>query len=197
MFCWEVVLNYFPVRMIFSKREVAVASGSGFVVSEDGLIVTNAHVVANKHRVKVCKAPRIHFNFLYINYVFSICKTLWLYSWHTFQRMLSQPSSPATEQWIFCYFFSFLREMLDFLVLEFLFLQVALWLLESFILARVRRTFLHALQVELKSGATYDAKIKDIDEKADIALIKIDVPVSNRGLERKQMNWVSSDCLRV
>lgn len=42
--------------MIFSKREVAVASGSGFVVSEDGLIVTNAHVVANKHRVKVRKA---------------------------------------------------------------------------------------------------------------------------------------------
>ncbi len=70
--------------MTFTKREVAVASGSGFMVSEDGLIVTNAHVVANKHRVKV----------------------------------------------------------------------------------------------ELKSGATYDAKIKDIDEKADIALIKIDVPVS-------------------
>lgn len=63
---------------------MAVASGSGFVVSEDGLIVTNAHVVANKHRVKV----------------------------------------------------------------------------------------------ELKSGATYDAKIKDVDEKADIALIKIDTPVS-------------------
>lgn len=42
--------------MVFSKREVAVASGSGFVVSEDGLIVTNAHVVANKHRVKVRKA---------------------------------------------------------------------------------------------------------------------------------------------
>lgn len=70
-------------KMIFSKREVAVASGSGFVVSEDGLIVTNAHVVANKHRVKV----------------------------------------------------------------------------------------------ELKSGATFDAKIKDVDEKADIALIKIDAPM--------------------
>nr|XP_015800249.2 serine protease HTRA1A [Nothobranchius furzeri] len=69
-------------KMTYSKREVAVASGSGFVVSEDGQIVTNAHVVANKHRVKV----------------------------------------------------------------------------------------------ELKSGASYDAKIKDVDEKSDIALIKIDAP---------------------
>ncbi|XP_042289469.1 serine protease HTRA1A-like isoform X2 [Thunnus albacares] len=69
-------------KMTYSKREVAVASGSGFVVSEDGQIVTNAHVVANKHRVKV----------------------------------------------------------------------------------------------ELKSGASYDAKIKDVDEKSDIALIKIDTP---------------------
>ncbi|KAL2101952.1 hypothetical protein ACEWY4_003713 [Coilia grayii] len=69
-------------KMMFTKREVAVASGSGFVVSEDGLIVTNAHVVANKHRVKV----------------------------------------------------------------------------------------------ELKSGTTFDAKIIDVDEKADIALIKIDTP---------------------
>ena len=42
--------------MMFTKREMAVASGSGFVVSEDGLIVTNAHVVANKHRVKVREA---------------------------------------------------------------------------------------------------------------------------------------------
>ncbi|KAM6964573.1 serine protease HTRA1B-like [Tautogolabrus adspersus] len=70
-------------KMVFTKREVAVASGSGFVVSEDGLIVTNAHVVANKQRVKV----------------------------------------------------------------------------------------------ELKSGATFDAKIKDVDEKADIALIQIDAPM--------------------
>lgn len=47
------------LRMVFSKREVAVASGSGFVVSEDGLIVTNAHVVANKHRVKVQPAGAV------------------------------------------------------------------------------------------------------------------------------------------
>lgn len=79
--------------MVFSKREMAVASGSGFIVSEDGLIVTNAHVVANKHRVKV----------------------------------------------------------------------------------------------ELKSGATYDAKIKDVDEKADIALIKIDTPVSSH--QHARSDW--------
>ncbi|XP_014383760.1 PREDICTED: serine protease HTRA1 [Myotis brandtii] len=71
-------------KLPFSKREVPVASGSGFIVSEDGLIVTNAHVVTNKHRVKV----------------------------------------------------------------------------------------------ELKDGATYEAKIKDVDEKADIALIKVDHEVS-------------------
>ncbi|KAM4036892.1 serine protease HTRA4 isoform 2-T2 [Anomaloglossus baeobatrachus] len=57
-----------------------VSSGSGFIVSEDGLIVTNAHVLTNKQRIKV----------------------------------------------------------------------------------------------EVKDGAHYDAKIKDIDQKLDIALIKID-----------------------
>lgn len=88
--------------MTYSKREVAVASGSGFVVSEDGLIVTNAHVVANKHRVKV----------------------------------------------------------------------------------------------ELKSGGSYDAKIKDVDEKSDIALIKIEAPVSQRAvqLEVRQSDEASA-CL--
>ncbi|XP_073510032.1 serine protease HTRA1-like [Phyllobates terribilis] len=59
---------------------MAVSSGSGFIVSEDGLIVTNAHVLTNKQRIKV----------------------------------------------------------------------------------------------EVKNGAHYDAKIKDIDQKLDIALIKID-----------------------
>ncbi|NXW30741.1 HTRA1 protease, partial [Phaetusa simplex] len=72
-------------RLPYSKREIPVASGSGFIVSEDGLIVTNAHVVTNKNRVKV----------------------------------------------------------------------------------------------ELKNGETYEAKIKDVDEKADIALIKIDAQVTH------------------
>ncbi|XP_069801302.1 serine protease HTRA1-like isoform X2 [Dendropsophus ebraccatus] len=67
-------------RSPFTGQEMAVSSGSGFIVSEDGLIVTNAHVLTNKQRIKV----------------------------------------------------------------------------------------------EVKDGAHYDAKIKDIDQKMDIALIKID-----------------------
>ncbi|KAF7252742.1 Serine protease HTRA2, mitochondrial, partial [Varanus komodoensis] len=40
-------------RHPFSGREVPISNGSGFVVSADGLIVTNAHVVANRRRVRV------------------------------------------------------------------------------------------------------------------------------------------------
>lgn len=39
--------------MPFSKQEIPVSSGSGFLVSEDGWIVTNAHVLSNKQRIKV------------------------------------------------------------------------------------------------------------------------------------------------
>ncbi|XP_042663925.1 serine protease HTRA2, mitochondrial isoform X3 [Tyto alba] len=40
-------------RHPFSGRDVPISNGSGFVVSPDGLIVTNAHVVANRRRVRV------------------------------------------------------------------------------------------------------------------------------------------------
>ena len=33
--------------------EAGINSGSGFIISEDGLVVTNAHVVGNKRKVKV------------------------------------------------------------------------------------------------------------------------------------------------
>uniref|UniRef100_A0A8C6SMZ4 HtrA serine peptidase 4 n=1 Tax=Neogobius melanostomus TaxID=47308 RepID=A0A8C6SMZ4_9GOBI len=40
-------------RLPFSTVEMSVSSGSGFIVSEDGWIVTNAHVLSNKERIKV------------------------------------------------------------------------------------------------------------------------------------------------
>ncbi|XP_007429980.1 serine protease HTRA1 [Python bivittatus] len=40
-------------RAPYTKKEVLVSSGSGFIVSEDGLILTNAHVLTNKPRIKV------------------------------------------------------------------------------------------------------------------------------------------------
>ncbi|XP_061586192.1 serine protease HTRA1B [Cololabis saira] len=49
-------------RVPFSNEEVLVSSGSGFIVSEDGWIVTNAHVLKNKHRVKTELKSGVHYD---------------------------------------------------------------------------------------------------------------------------------------
>lgn len=77
--CWN--------RSPLSGKDIPVSSGSGFIISEDGLIVTNAHVLTNRQRI----------------------------------------------------------------------------------------------QVELQSGAQYEATVKDIDHKLDLALIKIEPKVSMEG----------------
>ncbi|TSR04294.1 Serine protease HTRA1 [Bagarius yarrelli] len=49
-------------KMPYTNREMPVSAGSGFIVSEDGWIVTNAHVLANKQRIKVELNSGDHYN---------------------------------------------------------------------------------------------------------------------------------------
>ncbi|XP_026882979.2 LOW QUALITY PROTEIN: serine protease HTRA1 [Electrophorus electricus] len=49
-------------RLPYSGQEVPVSSGSGFIVSEDGWIVTNAHVLSNKQRIKVELKDGAHYD---------------------------------------------------------------------------------------------------------------------------------------
>uniref|UniRef100_A0A8C5NDS6 Serine protease HTRA1-like n=1 Tax=Gouania willdenowi TaxID=441366 RepID=A0A8C5NDS6_GOUWI len=49
-------------RVPLTGEEVSVSSGSGFLISEDGWIVTNAHVLTNKHRVKAELKSGVHYD---------------------------------------------------------------------------------------------------------------------------------------
>lgn len=49
-------------RLPFTNQEVPVSTGSGFIVSEDGWIVTNAHVLSNKQRIKVELKSGVHYD---------------------------------------------------------------------------------------------------------------------------------------
>ncbi|XP_053336681.1 serine protease HTRA1 isoform X1 [Clarias gariepinus] len=44
----------------YTNQEMPVSTGSGFIVSEDGWIVTNAHVLSNKERIKVELNSGVH-----------------------------------------------------------------------------------------------------------------------------------------
>ncbi|KAM9743606.1 serine protease HTRA1 [Menidia menidia] len=57
-----VHLELFQKVPFSGEEEVFVSSGSGFIVSEDGWIVTNAHVLNNKQRVKVELKSGVHYH---------------------------------------------------------------------------------------------------------------------------------------
>lgn len=53
---------FFPLRLPYTNQEMPVSTGSGFIVSEDGWVVTNAHVLANKQRIKVELNSGVHYD---------------------------------------------------------------------------------------------------------------------------------------